>query len=149
MEEGKCGIPSGHLPRFSHRMSTELLTEPKPEKRSRDYLEGIQRCFLCLQGGVRKAKAHLKSKLAKADKDKKKGYYKDVWNERKTKKTVEPLLSDTGDIVGGACKAQPWQKGLVITNVTTGICGCVMQNCLTGHLPKIGHVEEQEDHQLD
>lgn len=103
---------------------------PTPRKEAgTDYLEDIQRCCLCLQGGLRKAKAQLKSKLANADKDKKKGYYKDIGSERKTEKTVEQLLSDAGDIVGGACKAHLGKKVWIITNVTIGICVCVNQKC--------------------
>lgn len=76
MEEGECGTPVSHLPRFSPRMSTELLTEPKPKKQEAGtrYLEDIQTRCLCLRGEVRQAKAQLKSKPAKVDRDKEEGY---------------------------------------------------------------------------
>lgn len=123
MEEGECGTPASHLPRFSPRMSTELLTEPKPKKQEAGtcYLEGIQTCCLCLQGEVRQAKAQLESKPAKVDRDKEEGYCK---NKRKTKKTVGPLLSDTGlarPILGKI----DW----LISNVKIRIFVCANQIC--------------------
>lgn len=89
VEEGKCGNLASDLPCFSHRTSTGLLTEPKHKT--------THKVNLCLQGGIKKIKAQLKPKLAKADKDKEKGYSKDIGNTRQTKKTLGPLFSDTGE----------------------------------------------------
>lgn len=154
MEEGERGTPASHLPRFSPSMSTELLTEPKPKKHEAGtrYLEDIQTRCLCLQGEVRQAKAQLKSKPAKVGRVKEQGYCKNTKNKRKTKKTVGPLLSDTGHRAGSACKAHPWQNRLdniKCEDKNFCVCESNMQNCLTEPLPKTGHVEEQEDHQLD
>lgn len=151
VEEGKRGILASNLPHFSPRTSTELLTEPNTRRNTTDYPEGIQRCCLCLQGGITKIKAQLKPNLAKADKDKEKGYSKDIENTRMTKKTLGPLFSDTGEC--GGCLPSPTLERTVwiITKVKMGICvhESNKQNCLTGYRPKPGHVtREQEACQL-
>lgn len=105
----------------------------------------------CLQGGIKKVKAQLKLKLPKADKVKEKGYSKDIGNTRKTKKTVGPLFSDTGENGGLLAKPHPWQNGLDNNKCEDGnlcVCESNKHNCLTGYMPKTGHAEEQEDCQL-
>lgn len=115
------------------------------------YSEGIQRCCLCLQKGIKKTKAQVKPKLAKVDKDKEKDYSKDIGNTRMPKKTLGPLFSDTGE--SGGCLPSPTLERTVwiITKVKMGICvrESNKQNCLTGYRPKPGHVtREQEACQL-
>lgn len=113
-----------------------------------DYPEAYRNAAFCLQGGIKKVKAQLKPKLAKADKDKEKSYSKDTGNTRKTKKTVGPLFSDTGESGGCLPSPTPWYNGLDINKCEDGhlcVCESNKHNCLTGYMPKTGHAEEQED----
>lgn len=60
-----------------------------------EYKDAVQMC----RGGIRKAKAQLELSLSRDVKNNKKGFYRNIGQERQAKESVSPLVNEKGEMV--------------------------------------------------